>query len=255
MGRVAKLIMGACLAVTAIEPISAQSNDNDYTPLNSRIRREQKYPTELLARWRNDLDSVSRARSKAMMTQFSKCMFNRSHEGAEDFLARTDYGLNDFAKVGLTNDKALKNYGFDNCLTRVASTHDSGVLLRFSAGALRQWYLQEAYFDRYPSAPTWARDGIVIAERTYPLSEQNLGVRWAMAFADCVVAADPFTSDYFYRTAANSAEEQRALGVLSPLMSPCLPRGQQMELQIPLVRAWIGEALWHAATHSTAASG
>ena len=45
-------------------------------------------------------------------------------------------------------------------MTRVANTNQTGVLLRFNAGSLRQWLLQEAYFDRYPEAPTWVREGM-----------------------------------------------------------------------------------------------
>jgi len=251
--RKGAFILAFAAACTVAGPVAAQGNDNDYTPLNSRIRREQKYPAELMERWRNQLSAVSRERSRAMMSQFSKCMYNRSHEGAEDLLGKSDYGLNDFAQLGLDRDRAMRAYGFDNCMTRVANTNQTGVLLRFNAGSLRQWLLQEAYFDRYPEAPTWVREGMIAGERSFPLSGENQGVRWAMALGDCVVATDPFTADFFFRTATGSPEEARALEVLGPLMGPCLPQGQQIQLQIPLVRAWVGEALWHAATSSTVA--
>jgi hypothetical protein len=93
----------------------------------------------------------------------------------------------------------------------------------------------------------------VIGARTFPLSAGNVGVTGPLDFADCVVAADPFTADFFFRTETGSAEEQRALEVLGPLMSPCLPKGQQVQFQIPLMRACIGEALWHAANNSAPA--
>jgi hypothetical protein len=248
--RSVSVILALAAASTLAVDVAAQSNDDDYTPLNSRIRREQKYPLEVMARWRDDLGPVERTRSRAMMTQFSKCMYNRSREGAVELIGRSDYGLNDFAQLGLERDRAMRVYGFDNCMTRVANTHDTGILLRFNAGSLRQWLLQEAYFDRFPSGPTWVREGMQASERMFPLSAQNQSVRWAMELADCVVATDPFTADFFFRTTTGSPEERRALEVLGPLMSPCLPQGQQVELQIPLVRAWIGEALWHAATNS-----
>lgn len=248
--RLVSIALVLAAASTLATDVAAQGNDNDYTPLNSRIRREQKYPTEVIARWRNELGPVSRARSRAMMSQFSKCMYNRSREGAVELLGKSDYGLNDFVQLGLERDRAMRAYGFDNCMTRVANTHNSGVLLRFSAGSMRQWLLQEAYFDRYPDGPGWVREGMQAGERTFPLSADNQSVRWAMDFADCVVATDPYTADFLFRTETGSPEEQRALDVLGPLMSPCLPQGQQVQLQIPLVRVWIGEALWHAATNS-----
>lgn len=244
------ILLLAALSLVVPDIAAAQGNDDDYTPLNSRIRRAQKYPTELAMRWRNDLGAASRSRSRAMMTQFSKCMYDRSHEDAIQLLAKSDYGLNDFAQLGVERDRAMRTYGFDNCMRRVANTNSTGVVLRFSPGALRQWVLQEAYFDRFPESPTWVQDGMQAGERVFPLSAQNGPVRNAIALADCVVAADPFTADYFFRTTAGSPEEQRALEVLGPLMAPCIPQGQQVQLQIPLVRAWIGEALWHAATTS-----
>lgn len=252
--RIATIILVLAAACTLTVDVAAQSNDDDYTPLNSRIRREQKYPLDVMARWRDDLGPVTRARSRAMMTQFSKCMYNRSREGAIELLGKSDYGLNDFAQLGLERDRAMRTYGFENCMTRVANTHDTGVLLRFNAGSLRLWLVQEAYFDRFPDGPGWVREGMQAGERAFPLSAENPSVRWAMAFADCVVATDPFTADFLFRTPTGSPEERRALEVLGPLMSPCLPQGQQIELQIPLVRAWIGEALWHAATTSVPVS-
>jgi hypothetical protein len=248
--RFTTILLALAAACTLAADVAAQSNNDDYTPLNSRIRREQKYPLDVMQRWRDDVGPVTRSRSREMMTQFSKCMYNRSREGAVELLATSDYGLNDFAQIGLERDRAMRVYGFDNCMTRVANTHNSGVLLRFNAGSLRQWLLQEAYFDRYPDGPSWVSEGMQAGERTLPLSADNQSVRWAMALADCVVATDPFTADFFFRTTTGSPEEGRALEVLGPLMSPCLPQGQQVELQIPLVRAWIGEALWHAATNS-----
>ena len=248
--KVVSLIFALAAACTLAADVAAQSNNDDYTPLNSRIRREQKYPLDVMARWRDDLGPVTRSRSRAMMTQFSKCMYDRSRQGAVELLGESDYGLNDFVQLGLKRDRAMRIYGFDNCMTRVANTHDTGILLRFNAGSLRQWLLQEAYFDRFSEGPAWVREGMQAGERTFPLSAENQSVRWAMELADCVVATDPFTADFFFRTETGSPEEQRALEVLGPLMSPCLPQGQQVQLQIPLVRAWIGEALWHAATNS-----
>ncbi len=43
---------------------------------------------------------------------------------------------------------------------------------------LRQWLLQQAYFDKSPDGPSWAVPGNVIGERAYPLSTDN---RWVNA--------------------------------------------------------------------------
>lgn len=248
--RLAALILSLAVAGTLATDVAAQGNNNDYTPLNSRIRRERQFPTDLHNPWGDQTNAVSRARNSAMLSQFSKCVYNRSREGSLALLQKTDYGFVDFQQVDLSNDRAVRVYGFHDCLGRVASTHGTGVQLRFSAGALRQWLVQEAYFDRFPDAPTWVQAGNVIGQRSFPLSAENRGVTEPLDFADCVVAADPFTADFFYRTASGSGDEKRAIDALSPALGPCLPQGQQVQLSPALLRLWLGEALWHAANNS-----
>jgi hypothetical protein len=154
--RLATIILPLVAACTLASDAAAQGNNNDYTPLNSRIRRERQFPTDLHNPWGDQTTAVSRARNRAMLSQFSRCIYNRSREASLALLQKTDYGFRDFAQVDLTNDRAVKIYGFHDCLGRVASTHRTGVQLRFSAGAMRQWLVQEAYFDRYPEGPTWS---------------------------------------------------------------------------------------------------
>jgi hypothetical protein len=245
-------LIGVSLAVSSA-PASGQSNNDDYTPLNSRIKRDRQFPTNLINPWRDQMSAVSRARSRAMLSQFTKCVYNHSRQGSLDLLQKTDYGFVDFAQIDLDSDRAMRVYGFRNCMSRVANTHSSGVLLRFSPGGLRQWLLQEAYFDRFVESPGWVQSGIVIASRDFPLSEQNPGVQAALDLADCVVAADPFTADFLFRTSAGTDEEKRALEQIVPMISPCVPANQRVQLDPALFRLWIGEALWHAANNSSAA--
>jgi hypothetical protein len=247
------LILAFAAGCTLAADVAAQGNNNDYTPLNSRIRRERQFPTDLHNPWGDQATAVSRARNRAMLSQFSKCVYNRSREGSLALLQRTDYGFSDFAQVEMSNERAVRVYGFQDCLGRVASTHGTGVQLRFSAGALRQWLVQEAYFDRYPEGPGWIRGGNMIDERTLPLSAGNPGVSGPLDFADCVVAADPYTAGFFYRTEAGSDDETRAIDALMPALGPCFPQGQQVQLSPALLRLWLGESLWHAANNSAPA--
>lgn len=251
--RLAAFLLPLVAACTLATDVAAQSNNNDYTPLNSRIRRERQFPTDLHNPWGDQASAVTRDRSRAMLSQFGKCVYNRSREGSLALLQKTDYGFSSFEQVQMTTDRAVRVYGFHDCLGRVANTHNSGVQLRFSAGALRQWLVQEAYLDRYPEGPAWVNAGDVIGARTFPLSADNRGVTQPLDFADCVVATDPFTADFFFRTTGGSDDEKRAIQALSPALGPCLPQGQQIQLQPTLLRLWLGEALWHAANNSTPA--
>jgi len=240
-------LAAACMLTT---PAAAQSNNDDYTPLNSRIKRDRQFPTSLHNPWGNQQTAVNRARSRAMLNQFSRCIYNRSREDSLDLLRKTDAGFASFEQIGLDNDRAARNYGFRDCLQRVANNQGTGVQLRWSAFGLRQWVLQEAYFDRYKDEPSWVLPGIVIDEREFPLSSGQPGVRAAMDLTDCVVAADPYTADFLYRTVPGTEEEASALATLRPALGTCLPQGQQAQLDPNMVRAWVGESLWHAANHS-----
>ncbi|KRA83471.1 hypothetical protein [Altererythrobacter sp. Root672] len=246
-------VIAALTAFAVAMPVYAQSNDDDYTPLNSRIKRKRQFPTDLHNPWGNQMTEVARTRSKAMMTQFSRCVYQRSRTGSVELLDKTDYGFGDFNQIGYDQERALRVYGFKDCLGRVANTHGTGVQLRFSAASLRQWLVQEAYMDRYADGPAWIQPGNEVTAREYPLSGEMGGVVAAMDLADCVVAADPYTSDFLFRTAAGSDVEKQALEKLMPALSSCLPSGRQVQLDPSLFRIWIGEGLWHAATHSSPA--
>ena len=250
MKRAAMVLV--CLALALPEPALAQVNNDDYTPLGSRIRRDRQFPLENPNLFKpRQLSKVNRKRSRDMLGQFSRCIYHRNETQALELLAKTDFGFVNFQQIGLETDQASRIYGFHDCLSRVAESHQMGVTLYFSAGALRRWLLQEAYFNRFPDGPEWVKPGYVIDQRTYPMSPHNPGVRAAMDLADCVVAADPYTADFFFRAPSGSDEEKQAERELIPLLGPCIPRGQKLEIDPNALRAWLSEALWFAANNSS----
>ena len=221
------------------------------TPLNSRIKRDRQFPTDVAPRFNaSQMTKVNRQRSRMMMSQFSKCLFRRSNEDSLALLEKTDLGFVNFEQIGLSPESASRQFGFKDCLSRVAATNATGVALRFSAVALRSWLLDEAYFKRFSDGPDWVKPGYTIGARTLPLSENNPQVVAALDLADCVVAGDPYGADYFFRTSQGSEEENKALQALVPAIQPCLPQGVQMQIQPQFFRQWIGEGLWHAANNS-----
>lgn len=248
------LVALGCVALAFAAPALAQSNNDDRTPLGSRIKRDRQFPTDIVNRWRAQTTAVERARSRQMMSQFTKCVYNRSRTDALALLQKTDFGFVQFAQIGLDNERALRIYGFQDCLSRVAETHGTGVNLRWSPAGLRQWLVQEAYFARYGAEPSWVKPGYVIGPRQYPLSGQQSGVASVMDLADCVVASDPYTVDFYYRTTTGSEDEKRALDALAPMLGPCLPAGMRVQIDPGLMRVWMGEALWHAANNSAPAA-
>ena len=241
----------AALGLVLCAPVAAQGNDDDFTPLNSRIKRDRQFPTDLAPRFTpGQMSKVNRDRSRAMLGQFSKCLFRRSNEDSLELLEKTDLGFVNFEQIGMTPDVASRHFGFQDCLNRVARTQNSGVYLRFWAGGLRLWLLQEAYFKAFPDSPGWVRPGMTVTARSLPLSDGNPQVLAALDLADCVVAADPYNADYFFRTSEGSEEETAALNALVPAIQPCVPAGVQLQIQPPQMRQWLGEALWHAANNN-----
>jgi hypothetical protein len=235
-------------------PLLAQTNDNDRTPLGTRIKKDRQFPYDPppLHVPPEKMGKATRDWSRAMLSQFGKCLYNRSKGDSLDLLDKTDFGFRDFQQIGMETPKAVRIYGFDDCLRRVAESNGSGVLLTYSAMGLRMWLIQAAYLDRFPKGPAWLTPGNVVAPRSYPLSEQYGGIKKQMDFADCVVAADPNNADYFYRTPSGSAEEQDALTTLTPAFAPCFPQGVQARFSPAELRVLIGEGLWQAANHSAA---
>ena len=79
--------------------------------------------------------TVSRERSRAMLSQFSKCLYNRSREGSLALLQKTDYGFNDFAQIGLDNDRAVRDLRLPRLPAAASPTRTTPASsLRFSAG-------------------------------------------------------------------------------------------------------------------------
>jgi hypothetical protein len=253
MGKVASAVTLAVLVALALSlPAAAQTNDNDYTPLNSRIRRSQQFPTLPTPNFvpYEKMSKVERDQGRSMLNQFSKCLYNRSHSGALELLDKTDFGFVNFTQIGLEPDKAAKIYGFHDCLGRVATSNNSGVALQYTALSLRMWMLRAAYLADYPKGPTWVKAGNVVEARKFPLSANNPLVKAEMAFADCVVSTDPVNADFFYRTGSGSAEEGEAVKDLTPALSACLPHGQKVQLTPDSLRIVLGEGLWQAANHN-----
>jgi len=231
-------------------PIAAQTNNNEYTPLGSRIRHSQPFPNEPRATFQpRQLNDVQRARSRTMVDQLSRCIWDRSNEKGLDLLARTDFGFGSFEQIGIASEDVMKLYPIQTCLYRVASSANSSVMLRATPAAVRRWYLQAAYLAKYKDGPSWLQPGAVVAERSYPLSSNRPDVQAALDFADCVVTQDPQDADFLFRTAPDSDDERAAIRSLVPSMSPCLAEGQQLEIDPTALRWWIGESLWHAANN------
>ena len=248
------LAVGALAAMLLTGPALSQGNDDDYTPLNSRIRRDRQFPLEPQTLYEaRELSRVERTRSRSMVGQFARCMWSRSNEDSLAFLARTDFGFVNFAQIGMTREQVNDNFPIETCLDRVASSNSSGVQLRYTDEGIRRWLLEQAYLAAYPAGPTWVQPGYVIGARTYPLSANRPPIHAAMNFADCVVAANPTDSDYLFRTGDSSAEETATIQRLVPAISACMPQGQQMEIEPLALRVWLGEGLWHAANNSAPA--
>jgi hypothetical protein len=242
-----------CLVALGLPaPSAAQSNDNDNTPLNSRIRRDRQFPLEPPPHFvpAEKMGKVERDWTRSMVNQLGKCLYRRSESDSLALLDKTDFGFVNFNQIGMDGDKALKIYGFHDCMGRVATSNNTSVALHFYPQNLRQWLIQAAYMDRYPHGPTWLKPGYVMGPRTYPLSANVPAIRAFMDLADCIVSSNPYDADFFFRTTSGSPEESEAVSRLAPSIAPCVPEGVQLHVSPVELRNWVGEGLWQAANHS-----
>jgi hypothetical protein len=245
----------ALLAVAVVHGggLAAQTNNNAYTPLGSRIRHDRAFPNEPRATFdRQVITAADRQRSRTMGDTLARCLWNRGNEKGLDLLARSDLGFVQFEQIGLTSADMGRLYPIGHCLSNVAERHNTGVVLRFSPAGIRQSYLQAAYLDMYPDGPTWLQSGAIVAERSLPLSQGDVSVQTQLAYIDCVVLTDPVNADYLFRTAAGSDTERSTLQALVPAFSACLPEGVEFEIDPQHIRILMGEGLWHAARNSAA---
>jgi len=66
----------------------------------------------------------------------------------------------------------------------------------------------------------------------------------AGGFASCVVAARPEESVVLLNTTPYSPEEQAAIDRLLPVFSGCMPDGSELQINYPLFRGFVAEALY-----------
>ncbi len=258
--KVALYLLGALAlsfgsaALPGIGAVPAVAQSEDYMAPNSRIRRDRQFPTEPQTYYeRRELTRVGRSRSRSMIGQFGRCMWNRSNEDSIAFLDMTDMGFVNFEQIGWTREQVSDYFPIDTCLDRVARNNRSGVRLNYTDAGIRQWLIEAAYNDLYPDGPTWLQPGYIIGDREYPVSAAYPQVHASLNFADCLVAANPVDADYFYRTGQDSEEESAAVQRLMPTISGCLPAGQTIDITPFTLRIWLGEGLWHAARNSAPA--
>jgi hypothetical protein len=65
-----------------------------------------------------------------------------------------------------------------------------------------------------------------------------------LAFAECVVKAEPTASFAIFSTEVSSPAEEGAARSLAPAMGQCLPPGFQFTLKTPVLRSYLAEAAY-----------
>jgi hypothetical protein len=119
--------------------------------------------------------------------------------------------------------------------------------LRFDARTFRGSLFAVMYRQRFKQLVSDFRAAPAIDYGMSPDVEYNL----EMAFADCIVRADPTASDAVVRGGPATPEEAAALSKLMPAMSGCVSKGRSTKLHKTALRGFIAESLYKLSVASS----
>jgi hypothetical protein len=129
-----------------------------------------------------------------------------------------------------------------NCMNSLAP------MIYMSWREMRGSFAEARYLAQNPVAPNFGSGERPMFRIPAEWTERNLDEAEKLAilkydFADCVVAADPSSSDALLRTEPYTAEEGAAVSRLVPQLGPCLQDGKTYQLDAPILRGLIAQAL------------
>jgi hypothetical protein len=70
--------------------------------------------------------------------------------------------------------------------------------------------------------------------------------------ADCAARSDPAAARLMIESALNSADEDRALGIMAAKLRPCIPNGLSFRFSRSMIRASLAEAVYRLTQQSSA---
>lgn len=119
-------------------------------------------------------------------------------------------------------------------------------------GELARYYLRTSFRNqgigqRHPGGATaWLRDSLA-ALPAPPRYDRPVLV--GHQFAACLADEHWAESRALVETRRGSKQEKAALAALSPKFGSCLTRGATMSLNVPILRLYLAEAVYHSLTH------
>jgi hypothetical protein len=143
------LSLRSAAACTLPSPAVAQGNDDDFTPLSSRIRRDRQFRPSCPIAGANDTSAVSAGPQRAMLNQFSRCVFNHSNGRFARAAANDPTTVSSISSRSASiTDRAAAGLRFHGLpgAGRQHQWHRGAAAVQ--CRGLRQWLIPEAIFRR-----------------------------------------------------------------------------------------------------------
>jgi hypothetical protein len=179
------------------------------------------------------------------------CVFERNPGYVDSMLAARP----DSPEEGLVFTRVLKV--MENCMSTLTPA------MSVNSTQARGSMAEARYLTAHPKAPNFATMNHLQAKipaswTATKLSEADMIEVLKRDFANCVVADQPMLADALLRTVPTSLAEKAAARKLVPSLGPCLQNGLKFQLDYPILRALVAEALDRSVTQweqGTAAAG
>lgn len=174
---------------------------------------------------------------------FAQCLYRKSPAKVQALLDHSDPVSVDYSAANFTQKNINKDLGMDDCLH--VNELQIAVSMQFSDALLRSMLAEEAYLDKFDTAPVLPEGSVEGTDRVYVStgdalkSAQSLGY-----FADCVVFSDTKAADAILRTQSGSRDEKAIIRQFTPVLGACLAQGSTIELNADSLRSILADGLW-----------
>ena len=170
------------------------------------------------------------------LKRLTTCSYKRT-PGYFDSLLRTPPGSSEESAILHRSSNVAVN-----CMNSLAP------VIYFDGLQMRGAFAEARYLAANPSPPAFGTmDHAMIAIPAFwterKMTDDDKAAILKYDFADCVVAADPASTDALLRTQPASSAEAAVVTRIVPLLGPCLQAKATYKLDAPVLRALLAQSL------------
>jgi hypothetical protein len=176
---------------------------------------------------------------------FGRCALRMRKDASAAIMSRSDPVNVDWQAVGIKREKFFSAQGLRECLGKEANDLQLALGMSLNDSSFRAILMEEAYLQRFDSAPTLPEGAAEQTDRTYVSKGNDLPSAMGLGqFADCLTFRGTAESDAILRTAPGTKAELTAAQAMAPILGECLVEGQKVSLTPTSIRALVADGLW-----------